>query len=165
MFFETYNAFVHIDIKTVTTNNINDFSNNIFVGDNQNSYNGKYSVKGAKSREYSGNLPTFYTKNDKTKKICLTYFIVILYNKLNLKIESLIVTCMPNGELSDVYGDSVLSAGKNKEKIRFNYSKVKYFELLEDKSLRTKVLILDPENKDIAKKLTFIKEVYDQQKT
>lgn len=32
MFFETYNAFVHIDIKTITKSNIEDIRNNIFVG-------------------------------------------------------------------------------------------------------------------------------------
>jgi len=38
LFFETHDAFIHIDLKTVQTRNIGDYSNDIFVGDNQNSY-------------------------------------------------------------------------------------------------------------------------------
>lgn len=68
MFFETYNAFVHIDIKTVTKSNIRDFSRNIFVGDNQNSYIGTIHVNNAEDREYRGNLPTFYRKKMVQKK-------------------------------------------------------------------------------------------------
>ena len=71
----------------------------------------------------------------------ITYFIVILYNECNLDIQTIAITCMPNGELHDIYGDKVISAGKNKGKIRFNYTKAREFELLEDKPLRTKVLL------------------------
>lgn len=165
MFFETYNAYVHIDIKTVTLSNIGDFTKNIFVGDNQNSYIGEFEVGRIKKeiRPYKGNLPTFYTKKDGVKKICLTYFIVILYNETNLNIETLVITCMPNGELSDVYGREILSAGKNKNKIRFNYTKAKNFELLDGKPLRTKVLIWEPENKEVEKKMEKLKEIYEEQ--
>lgn len=96
MFFETYNAYVHIDIKTVTLANIGDFKRNIFVGDNQNSYIGNINVKGKESRPYKGNLPTYYTKRDGSKKLCLTYFIVILYNETNLDIQTIAITCMPD---------------------------------------------------------------------
>lgn len=164
MFFETYNAYVHIDIKTVTKKNIGDFSNNIFVGNNQNSYIGKIRTKN-EVRDYKGNLPPFYTKTDGTKKICLTYFICILYNENNLRIESIIITCMPNGKLSDVYEPDTLNAGKNKDKIRFNYSKCKYFRLLKDKPLRTKVLIWDPEDDKVAKRIKSVKEIYEEQTT
>lgn len=141
MFFETYNAYVHIDIKTVTLANIGDFKRNIFVGDNQNSYIGNINVRGKEPRPYRGNLPTYYTKRDGGEKVCLTYFIVILYDESNLDIQTIAITCMPNGALNSVYGDDVISAGKNPGKIRFNYTKTKYFELLEDKPMRTKVLL------------------------
>lgn len=163
MFFETYNAYVHIDIKTVTTGNIGDFNRNIFVGDNQNSYAGKIFTKD-EVRDYKGNLPTFYTKKDGTKKVCLTYFICILYNPDNLKLETILISCMPNGELSPIYDDAhVLSAGKNKGKIRFNYSKCKYFNLLEDGPLRTKILLWNPDP-DIESNLSDIKDIYAEQK-
>lgn len=164
MFFETYNAYVHIDIKTVTLANIGDFKRNIFVGDNQNSYIGNINVKGQPPRKYKGNLPTYYTKKDGSKKVCLTYFIVILYNETNLDIQTIAITCMPNGELSEIYGDDVISAGKNKGKIRFNYSKVKNFKLLEGKPLRTKVLLWN-ENMDskVEASMKELKSIYEQQ--
>lgn len=164
MFFETYNAYIHIDIKTVTLANIGDFKKNIFVGDNQNSYIGNINVKGKPSRPYKGNLPTFYTKRDGQKKICLTYFIVILYNELNLDIQTIAIICMPNGELNSVYGNKVISPGKNPGKIRFNYTQVKEFELLEDKPSRAKVLLWN-ENmaSEVEKAMSGLKEIYEKQ--
>lgn len=164
MFFETYNAYVHIDIKTVTLANIGDFRRNIFVGDNQNSYIGNINVRGGESRPYRGNLPTYYTKKDGSKKICLTYFIVILYNECNLDIQTIAITCMPNGELHDIYGDRVISAGKNKGKIRFNYTKTREFELLEDKPLRTKVLLWNQNMApDVELAMSELKDIYIKQ--
>ena len=40
MFFEVEDAFIHLDMKTVVTDNLGDITNSIFVGENQNSYNG-----------------------------------------------------------------------------------------------------------------------------
>lgn len=40
LFFEVDDAYIHIDMKTVQQDNIGDFTNNIFVGENQNSYKG-----------------------------------------------------------------------------------------------------------------------------
>lgn len=157
MFFETYNAYVHIDIKTVTLANIGDFKRNIFVGDNQNSYIGNINVRSKEPRPYKGNLPIYYTKRDGSKKICLTYFIVILYDESNLDIQTIAIICMPNGGLNSVYGDNVISAGKNPGKIRFNYTQTKYFELLEGKPMRTKVLLwnenMKPEVENAMKEL------------
>lgn len=165
MFFETYNAYVHIDIKTVTLANIGDFRRNIFVGDNQNSYIGNINVKGKPSRPYKGNLPTFYTKRDGQKKICLTYFIVILYNEVNLDIQTIAIICMPNGELNSIYGDKVISPGKNPGKIRFNYTQVKEFELLEGKPSRTKVLLWNENmTSEVEKVMSGLKEIYEKQK-
>lgn len=164
MFFETYNAYVHIDIKTVTLANIGDFRRNIFVGDNQNSYMGNINVKGKPSRPYKGNLPTFYTKRDGEKKICLTYFIVILYNEANLDIQTISIMCMPNGELHSIYGDKVISAGKNPGKIRFNYTKVKEFELLDGKPSRTKVLLWNKNmTSEVEKAMSELKDIYEKQ--
>lgn len=164
MFFETYNAYVHIDIKTVTLANIGDFKRNIFVGDNQNSYIGNINVRGQNSRPYKGNLPVYYTKRDGSKKICLTYFIVILYDENNLDIQTIAITCMPNGALNDVYGDNVISAGKNKGKIRFNYARVKEFELLDGKPMRTKVLFWnDNMSSEVEAAMIELKNIYLKQ--
>ena len=164
MFFETYNAYVHIDIKTVTKSNIGDIKGNIFVGNNQNSYKGVVSTNNY-SDEYKGNLPSFYTKSDGSKKICLTYFIAILYNEENLNIQTIFITCMPNGALSEIYEPDVLSTGKNRGKVRYNYVKCKNFRLLKDNPLRTKILIWTPESDEIANKLSSLKEIYDEQKS
>lgn len=165
LFFETYNAYVHIDIKTVTLANIGDFTKNIFVGDNQNSYKGNINVKGREPRPYKGNLPTFYTKTDGTRKICLTYFLIILYDESNLDIQTIVLTAMPNGELNEIYGDEVLSAGKNPGKIRFNYSKIKNFKLLGDNNPRTKVILWkDNMDQKISKRLQPIVDLLELQK-
>lgn len=108
-------------------------------------------------------MPTFYTKSDGSKKLCLTYFIAILYNEENLDIQASIITCMPNGELSEIYEPDTLNAGKNRGQARFNYSKCKTFRLLKDELLRTKVLIWSPESSEIENKVSSIKEIYDEQ--
>ena len=163
LFFETYNAYVHIDIKTVTLANIGDFTKNIFVGDNQNSYIGEIEVKGSENRPYQGHLPTFYTKKDGEKKICLTYFLVILYNEQNLDIQAIVLSCMPNGDLQSVYGNKVLAAGKNPGKIRFNYSAIPKFELLKDK-YRTKIILWNDDMEDkIKARLKPLAEIYEIQ--
>jgi hypothetical protein len=134
LFFETYNAYIHIDIKTVTTANIGDFVGNIFVGDNQNSWDGEIIVNNKPTRKYRGHLPTVYTKTDGTKKVCLTYFIIILADNDGV-LQNIILTCIPNGILKNVYKDiNVISAGKNPGKIRYNYIKLDKFKLLINQS-------------------------------
>ncbi len=137
LFFEVDDAFIHIDLKTVgaslkkgTSSNIGDFKEDIFVGENQNSYSGIIKVKNKPSRSYKANLPTKYTINGKTKP-CLTYFICILYDKDTLETLLINILCMPNGELEPIYRDRPLKAGKNVGKTRFNFSRTENFELLE----------------------------------
>ena len=72
-------------------------------------------------------------------------------------------TCMPNGELSEFYEPDTLNAGKNRGKVRYNYSKCKYFRLLDDQPLRTKVLIWSPESDDVKKRLSEIESIYLEQ--
>jgi hypothetical protein len=165
MFFETEDAFIHIDLKTVQTKNIGDYNTSIFVGRNQNSYKGKMIVRSGGeevSRDYEPALPTFYNKGKENEKICLSYFITILYEAENLSILNINIICMPNGELSSVYSNKVLKAGKNPDKTRFNFSKVSKFELLDDRPSRIKVVFFD-KNMDpkYRKKLKFIEEVND----
>lgn len=148
LFFETYNAFVHIDVKTVYSGNIGDFIGSIFVGDNQNSYDGKIVVRGKESRDYIGNLPNYYTKADGSKKICLTYFLVTLFDDSYSGLLIMLLMCMPNGELYDTYGDAVLKAGKNTGLIRYDYAAAPVFNLLERKPSRVKVIYWDDENID-----------------
>lgn len=166
LFFETYNAFVHIDIKTVTTDNIGDINGSIFVGNNQNSYEGEIHVRGNKPpRPYKGNLPPIYTKENGEKKICLSYFICILYSA-DGEIEFISLMCMPNGKLKDIYGNQVLKAGKNPGKIRFNFSKTDKFELLQSKPNRVSFILVNPEmSEDIKKRANKILKFYKAKET
>jgi len=166
MFFEVKDAFIHIDLKTVQTDNIGDFNTNIFVGINQNSYKSEIVKANGTSfepkREYIPALPTYYNKGKENEKICLSYFITILYERENLNILNINIMCLPNGQLIEHYGCRVLSAGKINTEARFNFIKVKNFELLENKS-RIRVVYFDKNMKDeYRKRLKDIEEIYDK---
>ena len=173
MFFETEDAFIHIDMKTVQTRNIGDYTKTIFVGTNQNSYAADMKVYEGTSKEvirpYAGNLPIEYTKRNGTKKPCLTYFLTILYEEFDVapkfKVLNLNILCMPNGNLADQYGSRVFKAGKNPGKVRYNFSAVEDFELLDDpKPKRIRVAYFNEDMADGWKtKLKYIKDVYDKQ--
>lgn len=164
MFFETDDAFIHIDLKTVQTRNIGDYTSSIFVGRNQNSYTGKMLVNGTQVRDYESALPHFY-KNQGNKKICLTYFVTILYEEKNLKILNINLICMPNGALSSHYKSRVLQAGKNPDKTRFRFSEVPTFEKLDGNKKRIRVIYYDDStlSEPEKKKMAFIKSIYESQ--
>ena len=48
-------------------------------------------------------LPTFYTKKDWTQKVCLTYFITILYDETDLDIQVIIFYVCLIEKLSETY--------------------------------------------------------------
>jgi hypothetical protein len=165
MFFEVHDAFIHIDLKTVQTDNIGDYTNKIFVGRNQNSY--KSEIKKANGlsfdpiRIYEPALPTYYNKDKINQKICLSYFVTILYERENLNILNINISSMPNGQLESHYGSRVLSAGKNPDKARFHFIEIQDFELLKNNSSRVKVIYLDKSMKqEYKKKLKNIIEIY-----
>ncbi|MFB4168291.1 hypothetical protein [Virgibacillus sp. JSM 102003] len=181
LFFEVNDAFINIDLKTVGTtlhprtkddplgawsDNIGDFNSNIFVGTNQNSYAGKILVNKGKeneeARDYIPSLPTFYNKGKENAKICLTYFITILYDKDTLDILVMCIVCMPNGELEKHYKERVLLAGKNNDKTRFNFSNVTNFELLKPPQKRIKVVYYkDNMNEKYKTKLKYFEDNFD----
>ncbi len=162
LFFETKDAYIHIDLKTVeASGNIGDYVSSIFVGENQNSYKGTIKKRTGYSEEYNPSLPTFYNKGKSNEKICLSYFITILYEKENLDILNINLICMPNGELEPFYKEKPLAAGKNPGKARFKFSKTPEFETLktlhESNNSRIKVIFLDKkkcEEKGYQKKLS-----------
>jgi len=170
LFFEVQDAFVHIDLKTVgasllSGDNIGDYIRSIFVGTNQNSYTGSMVVRGKqKFRSYKASLPAFYNKGKENEKICLTYFITILYDKDTLEVLVMCIICMPNGELESHYKAKVLQAGKNLDKTRFRFSEVPNFELLHPIQKRIKVVYFNF-NMDSAyqKKLEFFSKLYQSQ--
>lgn len=149
LFFEVDDAYIHIDLKSVTTNegtdrdkdNIDDFSEDIFIGRNQNSYNFEMGVRVNKSqctpeqlakfekpddankktvtirRPYIPNLPQFYTKTNGDKKITLTYFVCLLNSTISSETQMVSILCMPNGLLSQHYDIRPLKAGKTIDKV------------------------------------------------
>jgi len=167
MFFEVEDAFIHIDLKTVQTDNIGDFNTNIFVGTNQNSYKSEIVKANGTSfepkREYIPGLPTYYNKGKENEKICLSYFITILYERENLNILNINIMCLPNGQLVEHYKSRVLSAGKISSEARFNFIKVKKFELLENKNRVRVIYFYKNMKEEYLKKLKDIQEIYDNQ--
>lgn len=183
LFFEVNDAYIHIDLKTVWatlnpkkwnksrwidawSNNIWDYINNIFVWTNQNSYKWKMEVtRGVDKwtlRDYTPTLPTFYNKWKANEKVCLSYFITILYDKDTLDILVMNIACMPNWQLESHYKNRVLQAWKNLDKTRFKFTKVPNFELLDDSPSRLKVIFYDKNMDDTYKnKLDFFKNIYN----
>ncbi|WP_104745120.1 hypothetical protein [Helicobacter acinonychis] len=164
MFFEVEDAFIHIDLKTVQTRNIGDFCESIFVGTNQNSYQSEIVKTNGESFEepriYKPALPYFYNQGKVNEKICLTYFISILYEDEDLNILNINLMCMPNGLLAKHYGTRVLKAGKNLDKARFHFAKCTNFECLDEKKSRIKVIYFDRNMKQEYKnKLSFIESL------
>ena len=143
MMFELYNAFVHIDIKTAKFDNASDYKGKIPVGENQTSYK-------PKDFDYTVHLPTEYSYQN---KICLTYFINIIYDILdeNIEIKAIVLIAVPNGKLSDIYGKDIIDAGKTGYRgqgFRYKYSTKPYFELLEGKPQRIRILYVSEDIKE-----------------
>ena len=161
LFFEVDDAFIHIDLKSVTTSegtgseNIGDFNTSIFVGENQNSYKGTIIKNAGRPNEvlepYNPNLPTYYTKKNGDKKITLTYFVCLLNSSVTLKSELISIMCFPNGKLVEHYGSRPLKAGKNPGKARFNFSNVPTFELLDGNKKRVRIIHKNPSMSDYVK--------------
>ena len=143
LFFELDDCFVNIDIKTFVLKNLNDARNNIPIEDNQNSYSGHIILNNGSIRPYSGNLSTHYEiPHLYINKICLTFFIVFLNNEHTDEIIGCFTTCMPNGKLYNLYGNSILAAGKNIGKARFNYSNLT-FKTFYPTTYRSKLIYYD----------------------
>lgn len=166
LFFEVEDAFVHIDLKSVTTSeggksdNIGDFNKCIFIGENQNSYSGTIikneGKKEERCEEYRAHLPYYYTKSNGEKKVTLTYFICMLNSSKSNRCELISIMSFPNGKLQSHYGSRPLKAGKNPGKARYNFSKVPEFELLEGAKKRVRIIYSNPEMSDyVRKKLNF----------
>lgn len=166
LFYETCDAFIHIDIKSVQKKNKQDFKWKLAIEKNQTSYKGiviptKGEFKG-QQREYEGNLPYYYTKSNGKKKICLTYFIAIFYDIDTLDIEWIKLVCMPNGLLYPKYGDDILQCGKNVDKSRYTYRNNSKFILLEDEPSRINVVYWNNDMDEKLKKyFKNLKNIYD----
>lgn len=173
LFFEVEDAYIHIDLKSVTTSegtaendNIGDFNTCIFIGENQNSYAGTIIKNAGRPNEYreeySPKLPTYYSKTNGDKKISLTYFVCLLNSSATQRSELISIMCLPNGRLKDYYGSRPLKAGKNPGKARFNFSAVPTFELLDGNKKRVRIIHKNPNMSEYVKrKLEFYLENFD----
>ena len=176
LFFEVDDAFIHIDLKTVQTRNIGDYTSDIFVGNNQNSYRGKLDVRGFEKKYDEACLPHYYTLEGGAKKPCLTYFITILYEEINLEILNINLLSMPNGALYPIYGKNVLKAGKvlypkgdpkrktHAKSVRYKWKENLEFKLLDFNNKRIKVAYFNKTMDDELKaRLSFFEELYNNQ--
>jgi len=131
LMYETFDSFIHIDIKTISESNWGDYKGKIAVQPNQTSYPlSKYNLV--------PNLPTHYSKTFEREghnyyKPTLTYFIYALHKHASNEIYSMLIVCMPNGELFDAYKDKILHAGKTRNSIRYAFKEEPRFVLLSKK--------------------------------
>ena len=171
LFFEVEDAYIHMDLKTTKASkvksNIGDYKNSWVIGNNQNSYKGilKKKRRGGVIEEvkYEPKLPTYYNKGKNNQKICLTYFISILYDQDNLETLVMCLGCMPNGELEPLYKSDPLKAGKNIGKTRFSIEKTASFRLLNNSSRIKVISYNDKMDNNFKKDLKFYKDIYDNQ--
>ena len=173
LFFEVDDAYIHIDLKSVTTSegttsqdNIGDFNTCIFVGENQNSYAGTIIKNAGRPteyhEEYRPNLPKFYTKTNGDKKITLTYFVCLLNSSVTQRCELISIMSLPNGKLKEHYGSRPLKAGKNPGKARYNFSAIPTFELLPGSKKRVRIIHKNPDMSNYVKrKLQFYLDNFD----
>lgn len=149
LLYETSNAFIHIDVKTSAyftisngkrTLNSGDYKGLVSIGKNQTSYH----FTDDSGIMHEANLPSIYKSKD---KICLTYIIHLIYDKEsdgNLKILALLLICIPNGSLHNVYGNDICGGSKNKnEAFRYKYKVNPFFQLIIEKPYRFKMLYKD----------------------
>jgi hypothetical protein len=146
MFFETYKAYVHIDIKSAKLTNKSDYKGKIPISENQTSYH-------SRTKKFNTNLP-FYYLTDNTKKPCLTYVINVIYDDTDddFCIKSVYIISIPNGILYNIYKDEIIGQGKTKGKsFRFIYSKAPYYRTMSKNKLRIKKVYIDDDldEKDI----------------
>jgi len=147
LMFDTYDAIIHIDIKTTTDSNPADFGGKIQIGQNQTSY----SVNETKNGDiypFKASLPTVYSNG----KLCLTYIVQIIYNNNEDKPKIISIFSIPNGALYNTYGNCV-NAGKHikdlnklqsRGDIRFLYRDASRFKNLTGQPSR--IIVIYPKN-------------------
>ena len=151
LFFETEEAYINIDIKTVYIDNIRDLGGLVEVGDAQTSYPMKKKYQARES--FQPKIRPYYEiqKGEQViRKYALTYFIQIIYekpeiivqNKLDPRPIAMVFVSLPNGLLYDIYGDDIVAYPKSYRRrmgvserpsnYRFYYSKCPCYKLLRD---------------------------------
>lgn len=158
LFFETYNAFLHIDIKTARSDNTSDYKGKVTLGKNQTSYDAEETHTGAET-QVNPNLPEYYHK-DGEEKPCLTYTIQMIHDPETFEIIAILLISVPNGQLYEVYGTNIVGAGKSKdESMRFEYKNEHRFMLLNGNPSRVKFLYFNEDSAYSKEDITTISEI------
>jgi len=148
LFFETENAFIHIDIKTALLTNRADYYGRVNVGRNQTSYPAYQGT----NINFSPNLPIYYNYGTSNEKSCLTYGIQIIHENIKQNILAILLFSIPNGQLFRHYGNLIVNRGKsgfypkgtrNVKDFRFAYYKNPNFILLQNTPFRVKFVHFD----------------------
>jgi CheY-like chemotaxis protein len=91
--------------------------------------------------------------------------LVMIKDIFNLNKHQPIIVISAHNESEKHYKSRPLSAGKNIDKTRFNFTKVSKFELLDDNPSRIKVVYFDKNmHYDYKNKLKFFEELYNKEK-
>lgn len=153
MFFEDRGtAYIHIEIKTSQSDNDGDFGGVIAMGENQTSYKATASNNGSPI-SHIPNLPQYYSDG----LPCTTYAIHLIYEPVSLDTVAILLICIPNGQLFEIYGNDIINKGKSKKdgSLRYAYKRRPTFETLLDHPLRVKCLYYNPKfnsNKKLTQK-------------
>lgn len=119
--FITPKCVIHIDSKAIRFDDNDAKGNKITVGKNQTSYASNEDGIVVNSIPFQSNIPHKYNHKIYGKIFSATYFIKLIYNPTDgidsLKSFKLILTCIPNGELREIYGDSIFEIGRVQRRV------------------------------------------------
>lgn len=138
LFFETPEAFIHIEVKTSRIDNPSDYRGLVPISIKQTNY-----VVNKRTGK-PPSLPEYYNEGRNDEKACLTYALQVIHDPETLEIIAILLICIPNGQLYHIYGDKIVGAGKVKgASFRYRYRESPYFETLTEKPFRFRVLYVD----------------------
>jgi len=159
LFFESTDAFIHIDVKTATKKNTSDYKGKVTIGRNQTSYDSKQTHTG-KPTAVNPNLPQYYNKDSDKEKPCLTYTIQMIHDPKSLGIIAILLVSIPNGQLYNIYGNKIVGAGKNKDlSMRYEYKNNFTFDTLPSRPHRVKFIYFSDKYYLSTKKITTCDEI------
>lgn len=167
LLYETFDAFIHIDIKTALIDNTADYKGKVNVQINQTSYKPSSNIY-----YFIPNLHTYYSKKyvdeygNEYNKPCLTYIIQVIFEHASPTIYAILLISVPNGELYSIYKDKIIASGKSKKiagkprrDFRYSYKKCPIYKLIyteEEKKYRVEFVLLNSDKTQ--KELTGIEE-------
>jgi hypothetical protein len=95
---------------------------------------------------FNADLPTRYSDG----RITLTYVILVIHKHFSDRIDAILLTCVPNRELFEIYGTKISRAGKGGRERRKDF-RFKY--IVDGDVLRFKLLTSNPPRAEMDQKL------------